>query len=79
MRTGTISWQVGPGISVMVAKGIALEFGAYYNGIWHQDNLYRQGNLIGNAGKSYVDHGMVLNVGLQVYFERKSRVSPAAK
>lgn len=79
-RIGMINWQIGPGISVMVAKGIAIEVGAYYNGNWHQQNLYQNGNLVGNKpGTAYVDHGMVLNVGFQVYFERNKKQKPAAQ
>lgn len=73
VRYGVINWQVGPGISVMVAKGIALEIGAYYSGTWHQQNIYKSGNLLGNPGVKYVDHGMLLNVGMQVYFERNKK------
>jgi hypothetical protein len=72
-RLGTINWAIGPGISVMVAKGIAIEVGAYYDGTWHQSNQYKSGNLLGNAGTAYVDNGMVLNVGIQVYFERNKK------
>ncbi|MCW3126939.1 MAG: hypothetical protein JWO03_2597 [Bacteroidetes bacterium] len=78
-RYAVINWQIGPGVSVMVAKGIALEIGAYYNGMWHQTNLYKNGNLLGNAGTAYVDHGMVLNVGFQVYFERNKKEQPTVK
>jgi hypothetical protein len=79
-RIGMINWQIGPGLSVMVAKGIAIEVGAYYTGIWHQQNLYQNGNLVGNKpGTAYVDHGMVLSVGFQVYFERNKKQKPAAQ
>ena len=79
LRTGVINWQIGPGISVMVAKGIAVEIGAYYNGEWHQQNIYQNGNIVGNPGTRYVDHGMVLNVGFQVYFEKNKKEKPAQK
>jgi hypothetical protein len=78
-RYATINWAIGPGLSVRVAKGIALEVGAYYNGVWHQNNQYKNGNLFGSAGTAYVDHGMVLNVGFQVYFERNKKQKPAAQ
>lgn len=79
LRIGVINWQIGPGISVMVAKGIAVEIGAYYNGEWHQQNIYQNGSLVGNPGTRYVDHGMVLNVGFQVYFEKNKKEKPAQK
>ena len=78
-RYATINWAVGPGVSITIAKGIALEIAAYYNGYWHQNNQYQNGSLFGPAGPSFVDHGMVLNVGFQVYFEKNKKEKPAQK
>ena len=66
------AWQLGPGFSVMLSKTVALEPSIYYNGTWHRTALIKNGNLLSET-KGYVDHGMVFNVGLQVYFERSKK------
>ena len=79
VRTVTANWTIGPGLSFMASKLVAIESSIYYNGTWHQANQFKNGNLLGNEGKAYVDHGMVLNVGIQVYFERNKKEKPVAK
>jgi hypothetical protein len=68
----SVIWSAGPGLSVMLAKGIALELGLNYSGVWHNTSIFQNGNLL-SEGKSYVDHGMVFNVGIQVYIERNKK------
>ena len=68
----TVNWNIGPGISVMLIKGIAIEAGIYYTGVYHQSSILQQGNLI-SEGKGYVDHGMTLNIGMHVYIAGKNR------
>jgi hypothetical protein len=69
-KYATIDWNIGPGFSIMLAKGIAIEAAVYYIGEWHQFSLYTNGNLI-SEGKSYVDHGVTLNIGIHVYIPRR--------
>ncbi|MBS1595643.1 MAG: hypothetical protein JST90_15105 [Bacteroidetes bacterium] len=71
-KTVSANWTLGPGFSVFVTKAIAVEASLYYNGMWHQSSQYNKGNLI-SEGNKYVDHGMLLNVGMQVYFERNKK------
>jgi hypothetical protein len=77
-RTISANWVIGPGLSVMLAKAVALEVSLYYQGTYHRSALFENGNLLGTPGSPYVDNGMVLNVGFQVYLTRKKQdVQPA--
>lgn len=78
-KTIMINWAVGPGLTAMFAKGIAVEVGVYYNGFWHRQSILQNGNLLGNEGTAYIDHGMVFNVGFQVYLERKKKEAQPEK
>ena len=72
-RTISANWVLGPGLSVMLTKSVALEVGLYYHGMYHRSAQFVNGNLLGEAGKPYVDNGMVLNVGFQVYLEKNKK------
>lgn len=76
-RTISANWLLGPGLSVMLTKSVALEVGLFYHGMYHRAANFVNGNLLGEPGRPYVDNGMVLNVGFQVYLERqKKEISP---
>ena len=72
-RTISANWVLGPGLSVMLTKSVAMELGLYYQGTYHRSAQFVNGNLLGNPGAAYVDHGMVFNVGFQVYLERNKK------
>ena len=78
-RTISATWVLGPGLSVMLTKSVAIEASLYYQGIYHRLALFENGNLLGNPGTPYVDNGMVFNVGFQVYLERKKKETPVQK
>ena len=78
-RTVSATWVIGPGLSVMVTKAVAVELSLYYQGIYHRSNQFVNGNLLGQPGSPYVDNGMVFNVGFQVYLERNKRDLPLNK
>jgi len=73
-RTISANWVIGPGLSVMVTKSVAIELSLYYQGIYHRSSQYVNGNLLGSPGTAYVDNGMVFNVGFQVYLEKKLKL-----
>jgi hypothetical protein len=72
-RTISANWLLGQGLSVMLAKSVAIEVGLYYQGTYHRSAQFVNGNLLGKPGSAYVDNGMVFNVGFQVYFERNKK------
>ena len=72
-RTISANWVLGQGLSVMLAKSVAIEVGLYYQGTYHRSAQFVNGNLLGKPGSAYVDNGMVFNVGFQVYFERNKK------
>lgn len=76
LRSTMAQWQLGPGLSFLVAPDIAIEAAVYYNGTWHRSSYFVNGNLLGNPGTAYTDNGMVLNVGVQVYLLRKHQALP---
>jgi hypothetical protein len=71
-RTISANWAVGPGLSFMMSKSVALETSIYYNGMWYRSAQFTKGNLLSES-KAYVNHGMVFNVGFQVYIDRKRK------
>jgi hypothetical protein len=72
-RTISANWVIGPGLSVMLTRSVAIELSWYYQGAYHRSAQFMNGNLLGEPGKPYVDNGMVFNVGFQVYLERKKK------
>jgi|GEM_PF-6768781 len=79
-RTISANWVLGPGLSVMLTRSVALEVSLYYQGMYHRSAQFVNGNLLGASGSPYVDNGMVLNVGFQVYLDKgkKKETTPAA-
>ena len=76
-RQISANWDIGPGLSVMLTKSVAVELSLYYQGMYHRSAQFVNGNLLGNPGSPYVDNGMVFNVGFQVYLDRnKKSVQP---
>ncbi len=76
-RTISANWVLGPGLSVMLAKSVAIEVSLYYQGTYHRSAQFMNGTLLGNPSSPYVDNGMVFNVGFQVYLEKeKPAVQP---
>lgn len=78
-RTISANWLLGPGLSVMLTKSVALEVGLYYHGMYHRSAQFVNGNLLGSPGSPYVDNGMVLNVGFQVYLEKNKKETQTPK
>jgi hypothetical protein len=78
-RTVSATWVIGPGMSVMLTRSVALELSIYYQGIYHRSSQYQNGNLLGSPGSPYVDNGVVFNVGFQVYLERNKKGVPKEK
>jgi hypothetical protein len=72
-RTISAAWVIGPGLSVMVTKSVAVELSIYYQGMYHRSAQFENGNVLGAPGSPYVDNGMVFNVGFQVYLERNKK------
>jgi hypothetical protein len=72
-RTISANWVIGPGLSVMLSKTVAIEVSLYYNGTWHRSANFVNGNLLGESGAAYIDNGMFFNAGFQVYFERNKK------
>jgi hypothetical protein len=66
-RTISADWVLGPGLAVMLTRSVALEVSLYYQGMYHRSAQFVNGNLLGQPGSPYVDNGMVLNVGFQIY------------
>ena len=73
-RTISAFWDLGPGLSVMLTKSVAVELSLYYQGMYHRSAQFVNGNLLGNPGSPYVDNGMVFNVGFQVYLDRNKKM-----
>lgn len=72
------NWAIGPGFGYKLSQSVALEASIYYNGMWHQTSQSINGALLSES-KGFVDHGMVLNVGVQVYIERKPKKTTDVK
>ena len=72
-KTLMVGWNIGPGFSIMITKGIAVEAGLYYVGVYHQTSILQNGNSL-SEGKGYVDHGVTLNIGMHIYIAQKKKV-----
>jgi hypothetical protein len=68
----TTNWSLGPGLSFWVSKSVAVETSVYYIGNYHRENILNTGGVL-SKGSPYIDHGMLLNLGFQIYFERNKK------
>jgi hypothetical protein len=67
------SWILGGGITYLVTPSVGIEASLFYKGRSYQSSQYINGNLVGKKGDKYIENGMVLNVGVQVYIGPKTK------